>query len=42
PVGIEHLSSNLQVAHTDVRILMLAWKIASGKAWMFHPGKENS
>ncbi|GJU24600.1 DCN1-like protein 4 [Tanacetum coccineum] len=35
PEGIERLCSDLQVAHTDVRILMLAWKMQAEKQGYF-------
>ncbi|KAI3761487.1 hypothetical protein L1987_51904 [Smallanthus sonchifolius] len=35
PEGIEHLCSDLEVAHTDVRILMLAWKMHAEKQGYF-------
>ncbi|KAI3504491.1 hypothetical protein L2E82_46295 [Cichorium intybus] len=35
PEGIEHLCSDLEVDHTDVRILMLAWKMQSEKQGYF-------
>nr|GMD37385.1 DCN1-like protein 4 [Ipomoea batatas] len=35
PEGIEALCSDLEVEHTDVRILMLAWKLQSEKQGYF-------
>ncbi|KAF3610900.1 hypothetical protein DY000_02045473 [Brassica cretica] len=35
PEGIEELCSNLEVPHTDIRILMLAWKMKSEKQGYF-------
>ncbi|OIT35660.1 PREDICTED: DCN1-like protein 4 [Nicotiana attenuata] len=35
PEGIEFLCSDLEVEHTDVRILMLAWKMQSEKQGYF-------
>ncbi|KAK1422428.1 hypothetical protein QVD17_25538 [Tagetes erecta] len=35
PEGIEHLCSDLEVEHTDVRILMLAWKMQAEKQGYF-------
>ncbi|GJU91016.1 retrovirus-related pol polyprotein LINE-1 [Tanacetum coccineum] len=35
PEGIEYLCSDLEVEHTDVRILMLAWKMQSEKQGYF-------
>jgi len=35
PEGIEELCSNLEVSHTDIRILMLAWKMKSEKQGYF-------
>ncbi|XP_059303519.1 uncharacterized protein LOC132633039 [Lycium barbarum] len=35
PEGIESLCSDLEVEHTDVRILMLAWKLQSEKQGYF-------
>jgi DCN1-like protein 4/5 len=35
PEGIESLCSDLQVDHTDVRILMLAWKMGAEKQGYF-------
>ncbi|KAL0397136.1 UNVERIFIED_CONTAM: DCN1-like protein 4 [Sesamum calycinum] len=39
PEGIESLCSDLEVDHTDVRILMLAWENASRETRILHPGK---
>lgn len=35
PEGIEHLCTDLEVDHTDVRILMLAWKMQAEKQGYF-------
>lgn len=35
PEGIEYLCSDLEVEHTDVRILMLAWKMQAEKQGYF-------
>ncbi|KFK43823.1 hypothetical protein AALP_AA1G178500 [Arabis alpina] len=35
PEGIEELCSNLEVSHTDIRILMLAWKMKAEKQGYF-------
>ncbi|CAH8381326.1 unnamed protein product [Eruca vesicaria subsp. sativa] len=35
PEGIEELCSNLEVPHTDIRILMLAWKMKAEKQGYF-------
>ncbi|XP_018433313.1 uncharacterized protein LOC108805848 isoform X1 [Raphanus sativus] len=35
PEGIEVLCSNLEVSHTDIRILMLAWKMKAEKQGYF-------
>ncbi|XP_072979235.1 uncharacterized protein [Typha angustifolia] len=35
PEGIESFCSNVEVDHTDVRILMLAWKMKAGKQGYF-------
>ncbi|CAN6459748.1 unnamed protein product [Victoria cruziana] len=35
PEGIENLCSDMQVDHTDVRILMLAWKMQAAKQGYF-------
>ncbi|ESQ27109.1 hypothetical protein EUTSA_v10019089mg [Eutrema salsugineum] len=35
PEGIEKLCSNLEVSHTDIRILMLAWKMKAEKQGYF-------
>ncbi|CAN8305063.1 unnamed protein product [Cochlearia groenlandica] len=35
PEGIEELCSNLEVSHTDIRILMLAWKMKASKQGYF-------
>ncbi|XP_019091899.1 PREDICTED: DCN1-like protein 4 isoform X1 [Camelina sativa] len=35
PEGIEKLCSNLDVSHTDIRILMLAWKMKAEKQGYF-------
>ncbi|KAE8649068.1 DCN1-like protein 5 [Cucumis sativus] len=36
PEGIENLCSDIEVDHTDVRILMLAWKMKSEKQGYFN------
>lgn len=41
PEGIESLCSDIEVSHTDVRILMLAWKMKAEKQGYFTLVRKN-